>query len=156
MDYTTPKFRTDKYTWLDKRTRIDLDNLDDAVSEMPELIRQCGECVALANEIRDAVRVEVDRVRAQIAEELRSVTVNGKAPSESQIESKLPLDNRFAKIQNDHAEARQDASLWASLMEALRNKASGMRVAADLIGTGYITRDYISSKYRQQIRDVKK
>jgi hypothetical protein len=156
IETTQPRFRADKYAWLDARKKITMESLDSEVSEMPELIRQCGECVALANEIRDAVRVEVDQIKAQVAEELRTAPNNGKAPSESQIDSKIPLDIRYNKKLAELAEARQDASLWAILMEALRTKSSGIRVAADLITSGWLSVDYVRNKFRQEIRDVKK
>lgn len=152
-----PEFRKDKFTFLKARTRIDLDNIDDAVSEMPELIRECGECVSLAIEIREALKLEVDQTRAMAAETLRSSTgANGKPLSESAIESKVPLDKEYNSKLLEFAEARRDAALWTSLMEALRTKSANLRAAADLICSGYITQDYIKTKYRQQIRDAKK
>lgn len=152
-----PEFRKEKYVFLKGRTRIDLDNIDDAVSEMGELIRECGESVALAIEIREALKLEADQMRAMAAETLRrTVGANGKQLSESAIESKIPLDEVYNQKLVEYGEARKDAALWTSLMEALRTKSSNLRVAADLIYAGYITSDYIRNKYRQQIRDSKK
>jgi len=152
-----PEFRKDKYVFLQARTRIELDNMDGNVSEMPELIRECGECVALAIEIRETLKTEVDVARAMAAEKLRnSQGTNGKPLSESAIESKVPLDEDYNAKLVEFAEARRDAALWASLMEALRTKSANLRVTADLIYAGFISQDFIRDKYRKQIRDSKK
>lgn len=157
MDITKPTFRVDQYDWLDKRKKINLESLDEEISEMPELIRICSECLCLANETRDAAKDALLVVKAGIAEVLRNEkTVTGKPKSESTIDSQIPLSPDYAQAVDRLSDARRDAGLWDAMMSALHTKSANLRNAVDLITSGYMTRDFIVAKYRQQIRDVKK
>lgn len=151
-----PTFRTDRYLFIKRRLDLDLSDLDIEVAEMPALMQDCGECTAIANEIKDAAKEELERVEAETAEELRrTVTAGGKPPSESSIESRLPT---FKQVQDALAIfqiARLDAVLWQSLMSALQSKSYSLGNIATLVSAGFTTRDHLIERRRQQINRVR-
>ena len=151
-----PKFEPKKYAWFRVKTQIDLMEIDEEVSQMPTLLQDAGELTCSAIEARDSSKELLSQVRSEIAAELRATkTESGKPKSETQIESEIELSSKFKEQQDLLSQARQDAGLWINLMEALRTKAAQLRTAADLISSGYITRDYISNKRRDEIRKAR-
>lgn len=148
-----PKFEAQRYNWFKAKTTIDLMDIDEEVSMMPTLLQDAGETVCLAIETRDSAKELLSQVRSEVASELRATkTESGKPKSETQIESEIETSQKFKDQQELLATARLDAGLWINLMEALRTKAAQLRTSADLIQSGYITRDYIQNKRRQDIR----
>jgi hypothetical protein len=150
-----PSFRTEKYLWFRSKRRLELLDIDEELIEIPVLVQDAGECVAIANELRDSAKEEFDRTKANIAQQLRIVPGdNGKARSESTIDSQLPLYDLYKTSQNKLSQARLDAALWSSMQEAMRTKSSQIRVAADLLSNGFLTTDYVRTKRRREIRGL--
>lgn len=154
-DSSSPKFRADKYRWLKARVKLDLLSVDEELSELPVIIQEACECTAMANEIRESTKDEFEITCAQIADDLRSKPdEKGKFPSETAVGSQIPLSPLYKEGAASLSEARLDASLWASVTEALRTKSSALRVSADLITAGYLTTNYLMEKRRDEIRRV--
>src|SRR5271157_4364096 len=85
-----PSFRPEKYRWLRAQISLDLMEMDEAVMQKSVLIQEAGECCALANEIRESAKDELEQMKAQVAEYLRGQEYKGKQRSESMIDSQLP------------------------------------------------------------------
>lgn len=152
MNDTTPIFRKEEYKWLSRRTSIDLLNLDQELEEHAEMLRQCGECTALAIEIFNRAKEGLQHVVAVVANKYRTEPNNGKAPSETTIESKIPLHDDHQQAVKELQEARLDAELWKNLMSAIEAKGYDLRSGGDLITKGYITRDHLTSRRQRAIR----
>lgn len=150
-----PTYKPDIYNWLRRRLPLDLLGISEDVQEIASLIQKAGELSAMANEIREATKEDLERTVAQEAEKLRiTPTPKGKDRSESMITSQVPLSNLVAQKKKDLGEARLDAALWASLVDGLRSKSAMIRVTADLINSGYITTSSILEKRRKDIRNA--
>ena len=147
-----PAFRSEKYQWLRSQASLDLMEIDEAVMQMGVLIQEAGECCALANEIRETEKDNLERVKARVAEYLRGEPYNGKHRSESMIDSQLPAYQEYKDAQARLSTARKDAALWATVIEALRAKSMQIRVAADLLNSGFLQKDYIIARRRKEIR----
>jgi hypothetical protein len=143
-----PVYAVEKYRWLKQQRQLELLDLETEVMRMPVLLQECGELTAIAIEIRESAKDEVEKVKAKVGADLRDGN-----RSETAIDKMIPLDPRYTEAQAVLSETRLDASLWQSLMESLRTKSSGMRVAADLIGVGFITQASIMQKRRREIRE---
>jgi hypothetical protein len=149
-------FRPEEYVWIKKKLGIDLLDISEEIIELPGLIQKTGEYTSAAIELREAAENELKYTIAQEAESLRTTpTPKGKARSETQIQSEIGLSPAVKQKQEALSEARLNASLWQVLVESLRRKDSGIRVAADLINSGYLAKDTIVAKRRQEIRNAK-
>lgn len=133
---------------------MDLIDIDEELIRMPVLIQDAGESCAIANELRESAKEEFERMKAHIAQQVREAPTTGKARSETMIESQLPLYEPYKLKQTELGQARLDAALWMTIIEALRAKSMAMRVAADLLNSGFITSDHVRNKRRREIREV--
>jgi hypothetical protein len=150
-----PDFRRERFRFLKNKIQLDLLSVDEALEEIATLVQDAGECVALANEIRDAAKNELAVAEAEEADRLRqTTTIKGKPPSDYAIPSMLHLCESVRKASQVYSDARLDAALWATIVNGLMTKSSAIRTAADLISSGYLTTNHIYSKRRQEIRDV--
>lgn len=147
-----PTFRSDKFSWLKTQLSLDLMDMDEEVMRMGVLLQEAGEAVALANEIRDSTKDDLERVKAQVGEYLRNEPYKDKQRSESMIDSQIPTYQDYKDAQIKLGSARLDAALWATVMEALRTKSMQIRVAADLLNSGFLQKDHIIAKRRREIR----
>lgn len=148
-----PTFRTSKYEWLRSHAQLDLMDMDEQVMQMPVLLQEAGECTALANEIRERAKDTLKHTAASLAHALREDKSNGKR-SESTIEASVPIYPEYINKLTELSTARLDASLWEALTDALRSKSMAIRVAADMLTSGWITADYIRNKRRREIREA--
>ena len=146
-----PSFRSDKYQWFRARLQLDLLDIDNDLIEMPSLVQDAGECAAVANEIRDSAKEEFERTKANIAQQLRDSAI-GKKPSETMIDSQLPLYELYKQVQAAWSQSRLDAALWATIVEAMRAKSAMIRVSADMLNSGLLTADFLRNKRRAEIR----
>jgi len=149
----SPTFKKERYEWLRTKTALDLFEIDNEVIEMSVLLQEAGEYTSVANETRDRAKEELQATVAAISHGLREDKTAGKR-SESAIESLIPIMPGYAEKLQALDTARLDASLWASLTDALRSKSMAIRVAADLLNSGWLTVDYIRNKRRKEIREA--
>ena len=151
-----PSFRPEEYVWIKQKLRIDLLEISDEIIELPGLIQKAGEYTSAAIEIREAAENELKYTIAERSEFLRTnATPKGTKRSETQIQSEVGLFPEVKAKQEALGEARLNASLWQIITESLRRKDSGIRVAADLINSGYLAKDSIVAKRRSEIRNAK-
>lgn len=154
MSDTLPSFRPEKYIWLRAQASLDLADIDEAIQEMGVLIQEAGECSALANELRELAKDELEQQKSIVADYLRKEPYKDKQRSESMIDSQIPIYPDYINAQTKLSNARRDASLWATVVEALRAKSMQIRVAADLLNSGFLTSDFIRDKRRRAIRQA--
>jgi len=152
-DILGPSFRADRYSWFQAKLGVDLMQIDEDIIQLPALIQDAGECAAIANEIREKAKEDFEHAKASIAQSLREHT-QGKKPSETMIESQLPLFELYKNKLTSLSQSRLDSALWATMVEALRSKSAMIRVSADLLNSGLLTTDYIRNKRRSEIRNV--
>lgn len=152
-DTIEPTFETERYRRLKQKSRLDLMDIDSELEELSFLVQEASEYAAKANEIREQAKDNLEISEAEIADALRQEPqANGKPPSESMVESKIPLSNVYIIKKAELSRARLDAALWQSQVDALRTKSSSIRAAADLITSGYMTTNYITDKRRKELR----
>lgn len=152
-----PTFETERYRWLKVRVPIDFLSLDEEVSQMSTLIQMAGEITAQVIEDRDSAKELLAQVKSEVASRLRSIPdANGKYRSESTITSEIESQPEYKEQQELLSKIRLDAALWISLTESLRTKAASLRTSAELIQSGFITRDYILDKRRTELRTERK
>lgn len=150
-----PTFESDRYLWLKQRRRLDLLAMDQELEEIGVLVQDAAELSALANEIREAAKNDLEVVEAQESSILRAIKLdNGKFPSDYALPKMLPLSEKVQKAEQELSEARLNAALWATLVNALMTKSSAIRTAADLITAGYLQSSSIVNRRRKEIRDV--
>jgi len=150
----SPTFKKERYEWLRTKTALDLFEIDNEVIEMSVLLQEAGEYTALANEYKERAKEELIRTSAAIAHSMRFDMSDGKKKSETTIESMIPIYPEYIAKLQELDSARLDAALWSSLTDALRSKSMAIRVAADLLNSGYLTPDYIRNKRRKEIREA--
>lgn len=149
-----PVFRPEKYKWLRVQLHLDLLNLDEEIMKIPVLLEEAGECTALAIEIRETAKEELERVAAEVAGQLRIPDDKGKSRSETMIASMMPVEHEYLDAQESLRTARLDAGLWMSMTEAIRTKSSALRVTADLVSAGFMTGSSILQNRRREIRNA--
>jgi hypothetical protein len=156
-----PVYERERYIRLRSRTRVDLLRIDEDISEMSFLIQEAGECACAAVDAKDAVKDEVEKIRAVVASELRSQPVEygegkTKERSEERVKAEVPLDSRVQEIQELYGKAKLDAGLWMNLVDSLRSKDSSLRTAAEYIKSGFLTTNYILDKRRDELNVQRK
>lgn len=150
-----PTFEVDRYRWLRQRSSLDLMEIDQELQELPILVQECGERVALAIEIRDSAKEELEKTKSEVAEAMRIESAkSGKEFSESKIDSKLPSNSIVEAKRAELSIARLDAALWSNLNQAIQAKQYLIRTAAELIVSGYISKDFIVDKRRKELRSI--
>lgn len=151
-----PTYKAHEYVWIRNRVHTDLLALDDEIIETPTLIQQAGEITCTAIEVRETTKNELEYVLSQSGEQLRNIPLPaGQRRSETAISSQIYLSPEVQAKQNELSEARLNASLWSNLTESLKSKNMGIRVAADLINSGWLTSQSVMDKRRKDIREVK-
>jgi hypothetical protein len=154
MNEAEPKFRTEKYRWLKTQLKIDMLNIDQDIVELPVLLQEAGECTALAIEIRESAKEELEHTSAELASLLRVTDEKGKSRSETMIASLIPLEQDYKDKLASLSEARLDGGLWMAITEAIRTKSSALRVTADLVAAGFMTSSSILQNRRREIRNA--
>lgn len=151
-----PTFEVEKYRWIKNKLPLDLLNVDEELIELPVILQQASEFVSSAIEIRERAKDDLEQITSELADALRKVPLEGtgKFRSETQIDKQIPLSPLYRDKQDALGIARLDASLWQSLTDAIRTKSSSIRIAADLLNSGFLTPSYIREKRRKDIREV--
>lgn len=151
-----PSFKKEQFIWFKARRELDLLRVDEDLMELPSLVQEAGECCAIANEFRDQAKEEFEVVKANLAQQLRDLPLNGgKVRSETMVESQLRLYEPYTAAQQKYQQARLDSALWATMIESMRIKSHSCRVVADLLNSGFLTVDYVRQRRRRDIRGVK-
>ena len=155
-------YKSDVYARLRAKLHIDPLELDHQLMEMPQLVQDCGEVVAECINMRDAATTDLKTAESRAADKLRSrhIVVDGKdgpvnkQRSEAQITSEIPSMPEVRKAAETLETVKLDLALWQTLMDSLRTKNASLKTTAELIISGYLTRDSIHSNRREEIRNA--
>ena len=148
-----------EYERLNKCLRIDTSRLDDALIEMPELIRDAGEGTAQAIGERDRAEHDYDLAKAHASDRLRTTPAHNEEKgrdemrSEVRIKSELDMQPEVIKALRNYETAKFHASLWLTLTEALRTKSESLGRICGLINSGYMTPNAVYANRRSELRD---
>lgn len=151
----SPKFNPERYLWLKGQLSTDLMNIDEELMRIAVLVQDANENAAVASELYDSAKEKSKVVYAQTAAKIRlELRPDGKAKTEGQVDAETTSSPECSRQQAELSDARLDASLWNSMTEGLRTKAYSLKAIAELITSGYVTKDYAQEKYRAQIRQA--
>jgi hypothetical protein len=151
-----PKLNAERYRWIKQQLGTDLLNLDEEVSRIGQLVQDVGENAALANELRDAAKENLEVVSAREISILRNdVKPGDKAKTDTKVWEEVRLVPAHAEAQALLGDARLDSALWKSLENAVDRKSYSLQSAVSLITAGYLTMDTILAKRRKDIRNVR-
>lgn len=138
-----------EYLYYRGRLVIDRNYLDDALINMPMDQMEVAEYTAGASAARDQAETAHDQVVAEVSDHMRrDVPAGGKEPSEASIKAQLPLFDEIKESKAVMATAEYEYALWKSLADAMRTKASSIRVIADLVAAGYISTETLYQQNR--------
>ena len=151
MDNLEPKFMTDRFRILRGKVSLDLMRLDENTETLPSLIQESGECAGYAMEIRDTLKEELEYVYAAEFSRLKSPP-EGKPPSDDVTNNAAIASVVYQSKLKEYQEARLDAKIWQNLANSLDKKSFSINTSAQLIISGYITRDSIIERRRKEIR----
>jgi hypothetical protein len=151
MDNLEPKFMTDRFRILRGKVSLDLLRLDENTETLPSLIQESGECAGYAMEIRDTLKEDLKFVYATEFSRLKSPP-EGKTPSDVVTDNEVIASDAYQQKLKEYQEARLDAMIWQNLANSLDKKSFSINTSAQLIISGYITRDSIIERRRKEIR----
>jgi len=98
-------------------------NLNDAMMNQASLYSFYSSCSAKAQLQADRMKVEVERVEAQIDNELREeANQDGKKVTEALLAKQIRLDPRYQRAVSNHNEAKMVASMTKSTTDAFAQR----------------------------------
>lgn len=137
-----------RYRRLRARLAIDYNKLDDEIAEAAMLIQEAAEGAADALRKRDGAKHTLDVVSAKT----RRVLASGEEKmTEKALDAALQVTRTVREAQVAYDDAKLVAALWSALADSLRDKASLLRRAAELIVAGFMTPTTI---YEDRRRDM--
>jgi hypothetical protein len=144
-----------RYNDLRDKLDIDLLRLDDSLIEMPLLVMEVGEEVALALGDRDRAKNAYDLACVSAANDLRKTPNvdsqgNEKQRSEKQIESEIGGQPAVIRAQAAYEDAKFEAARWQTLSEAVRTKGHSLSRICELIVAGYLTPNAVRETKRSE------
>lgn len=141
------------YIKLRSRLVIDMLRFDEEIMALPQLIQEAAELAADAGVERDSSKQARDIALAEAANVLRNV--EGKPPSEKQIDSEVNLVDSVQDAVQTYIKASRDAEVWRSLVESLKNKKELLRTLSDQIIAGFMSPTSFVKDARQAMNEVR-
>lgn len=142
------------YDRLQQALAIDTMRLDEELVAMPQLIEDVGESTASAIFWRDVCKQALDVEIAKAAHYIREIGQSGgKKPPEDQIKTEVMLDKSVIEAMTTYEDAKYTLARWQALSDALKTKASSIKVICELVISGYLTPNAIHERRRQEIND---
>lgn len=124
---------------------LDKHNLDQNAIDQARLGLDWGEQWALAVRDRDQAKRKLEVTEEQCDKEIREFphrygwTSTTKEPTETFIKAKIPTHPDFVKASEEMIEAEYQVNLLSIIKTAFTQRASMLRVLADLYGGGYFS-----------------
>lgn len=113
---------------LQKRLRIDQDDLDSCLVEQPELFRQVAEAYVLAAGRRDALKLDFEEETAETYARLRAEAIeNQDKVSEATMQSRITIDDKIKDLSRKLSNARVDTDEWGVLKESFQQRSWMLR-----------------------------
>ena len=145
-----------KYGTLRAQLHINEMDVSAELVSHPSVLMDVLEVCTGAIRERDKVEQALSVAKAIVADELRMEKVDGKAPSEAQITSRILLDDRIVNAVAEVDKARSDVALWNALAEAMRFKGSSLKRLAELTVAGFIAPSAVHEKRREDLHAMRR
>lgn len=113
--------------------RIDADGLDECLMEQPDLYYQVAENYARVVAERDAAKLNVDELSAQLDQKYRAEAVESDTKiTEAQMQNKVRSAKPMMEAQRELATLKLDADSWAAMKEAFSQRSFMLRELVSL------------------------
>src|SRR3990167_3773960 len=113
--------------------RIDADALDGCLTEQPDLYYHVAERYARVWAERDAAKLDVDELSAELDQEIRAEALEKDVKiTEAQLQNKIRTTPSMKKVVRQLAELRTEADAWAAMKEAFQQRSFMLRELVSL------------------------
>jgi len=150
---------------LKARLTVSTLHLEEDLIELPMFVMEIGEHHADAIKEHGAAEHELEIVEADVADLLRRKPIPAptkasgdtatKTRSEAQIKAELPLHEKVIDAATAVANAAHDVALWRALQDASRTKDRAVHRVAELVITGYLTKDTVYKEGRRNLNEAR-
>lgn len=127
----------DKYNDLKKRLNLDAVNIDKDLVELPMVIQEASELFSEVQNDYNVADHAYDVILAETARDLRNV--DGRAPSETQIQARVPLAEPVQDARNVRDNLKTELAQVKALVENLRDANTNLKTLGQLIISGFIS-----------------
>jgi hypothetical protein len=145
-------YQAKAYAALKERLAIDIDKIDDALMQTSFDMQSAAEHCAAAIKLRDAATHNLELAKTEAGIALRQ---EDDKISEAKIASLTPRDGIVQDCYEALDAAKHDAAVWASLVEAYKEKGASLRRIGDMILAGFITPTSMNAERRAQLHAVR-
>lgn len=133
-------------------TTMDPLGIEQALAATPMIQQEAGELFARAIRDRDIADDNVKLAKANAADRLRQIPVNGKEPSQTRIDSLLPKDREVQEAEQALRDATYEFNLCRQLCESLKTQNINMNKYADYVISGYFKQSTLHEHARAELR----
>lgn len=127
MDRATPK-KPSPLEALQAQLKIDPDALDAALVEQPDLYYYVAENYVNAVARRDAVKLSIEQVTAELGEQMRkAAAAKDEKLTEAAITRKLADTPRLQEMEEQYLSLRLEADKWQALKDAYQQRSFMLR-----------------------------
>jgi hypothetical protein len=111
-----------------KYLAIDKDDLDRCLMEQPETYYHVSSAFALANADRDACKLDLEELQAQLDQDIRAEALRkDEKLTETSLQNRLKTLPKMQDIQRVFLKKRQEAESWQVLKEAFQQRSFMLR-----------------------------
>lgn len=131
---------------FEKELVIDKDNLDVICQIHPEIFYQISKFYIEAVSIRDSAKANLEKIEAQVSLSIRSALEKaGEKATEGKVASLVQIDDMKISAVETYLNTKAEADLWQVLKDSYLQRASMIKILADLYGQGYFTTTSLTS-----------
>jgi hypothetical protein len=107
---------------------IDRDDLDTCLMRQPEVYYGVAQNVALSNAERDACKLDLEELQAQLDQDIRAEALRkDEKLTETSLQNRLKTLPKMQDIQREFLKKRQEAESWQVLKEAFQQRSFMLR-----------------------------
>lgn len=127
--------------------RVNRDDLDDCLVKQPELYSEVGERHVLTIAERDAAKLLLDELSAEVDEQLRKEAADAEEKvTETLLAKRLRIDPRIKKAEREFLRAKTAADQWQVLREAFRQRNDALPEVTKLYLSRFNARNSIAAQ----------
>jgi hypothetical protein len=117
---------------LREALRIDEDNIDQCLSEHPQLFYQAADSLALAVATRDGLKLELKELIAQLDQDVRRKAIaDGEKLSETALANRITVLPKVKELNRKYLDACQAADRAEALRDSYRDRSFALRALND-------------------------
>lgn len=132
------KYDRDAYADLRAAIKIDRERLDDELIANSHNFHHAGEGFAYAKSRRDAAEAALERVKAELDNEVRErMVADEEKYTETQIKQIILRETEFKDAHKKYLAACLEADSWEALRNSYRQRADMLKSLVQLYTTGY-------------------